>query len=1017
MEHRHTVFISYSRKDEQEKDALLNHLGILQHTGLIDLWSDDRIGAGADWEEEISHAMEQASVAILLITANFLNSEFILRQEIPKILARRQHEGLIVFPVIAKSCAWNTVDWLTQMNVRPRNGTPVWGGEFSRVDSELAAIAEEVATIVKDINRGPVSETEDRPSPILHHQLSQSKVIIDNPKNVRISNGDEEILRIMFHDCQRLVILSKFGAGLSGSQVLMVHPVKDENSALLPAVIKLGTVSIIEKEWDAYHTCIHNRLPDAASIEGDPVLLPELNRGGLRYHLQGGGGTFEIISLYSYLRHASPEDIDFVFKRLFKRLEQNWRQGTSGFGFHIHASYDRVLPVNLLIKPADVGATGKPHHISPNLSLDQRLKKNDVVQVSDFIVTKVDPEHKSITLNRPPGNTSASYVVRLKPVETSKGGRLGHVMDPIEGIITETRQEKLEAEVRRSLGQNFDPDSQTVSWPKGPSLPNPLKTWPELLNEIHNIKLACIHGDLNLENILVDSETRDVSLIDFADSRRDHVLHDLLRLETEIVTKLIPELLHQHHLPPETIFAFYRQLHLALSNSGQDIAPPNSVLEKPWRILLIIRRLAWKYLWDDDDRTEYYQGLVLYLLGALKFKNLDSMKEAPGSLPKKVAFWGAATMMGLMQKPHASVNEIPNPAEDPSASEKDGSLWPATLPWNDVYYPLPDRDLDIAHLVDDFTKKDSRWGIFVSGLGGIGKTATAIEIGRRCMAAGAFERVLGDSAKLEHLIDGRIVQADDEATLDFESFLIELGTQLERPDVRFKPFAEKRHLVQRLLNQAPYLVVVDNLETALNAEQIVRTLPALLGRSRTLITSRKIVSSDAYPLKLEGLSEPDALFFLRKDAELRDCADIINAPEAILREIHQGVEGQPLALKLIVAQVVNFDLNFALRNIHSPQENFYRFIYWDSWQELSPAAQNILIYLGGSPASVPLAELLDVPFFEDDHDLPGAIKQLINLSLINTIRVGDTKRYAIHQITRRFINSDLPDLWQQSDNQ
>ena len=72
-----TVFISYSRKDEAEKDALLTHLGILHHTGLIDLWSDDRISAGADWKEEISHAMERASVAILFITANFLNSEFL----------------------------------------------------------------------------------------------------------------------------------------------------------------------------------------------------------------------------------------------------------------------------------------------------------------------------------------------------------------------------------------------------------------------------------------------------------------------------------------------------------------------------------------------------------------------------------------------------------------------------------------------------------------------------------------------------------------------------------------------------------------------------------------------------------------------------------------------------------------------------------------------------------------------------------------------------------------------------
>ncbi len=88
--------------------------------------------------------MKEASVAILLITANFLNSEFILSQEIPKILARRQHEGLFVFPVIAKPCAWKTVDWLTQMNVRLKNGRTVWGGDDRQVDNEFATILHEL---------------------------------------------------------------------------------------------------------------------------------------------------------------------------------------------------------------------------------------------------------------------------------------------------------------------------------------------------------------------------------------------------------------------------------------------------------------------------------------------------------------------------------------------------------------------------------------------------------------------------------------------------------------------------------------------------------------------------------------------------------------------------------------------------------------------------------------------------------------------------------------------------------
>jgi hypothetical protein len=219
------------------------------------------------------------------------------------------------------------------------------------------------------------------------------------------------------------------------------------------------------------------------------------------------------------------------------------------------------------------------------------------------------------------------------------------------------------------------------------------------------------------------------------------------------------------------------------------------------------------------------------------------------------------------------------------------------------------------------------------------------------------------------------------------------------------------------LNQASYLVIVDNLETAHNATQIVRELPQLLGRSRALITSREVISSTTVPLKLEGLSEADSLFFLREDAQARRCDDIAKASDAVLREVHQAVGGQPLALKLIVGQAANFGLDYALKNVLNTQGDLYRFIYWDSWRKLSLLAQEVLIYLGGSPASVPVKGLLDGPFDTDtSNDLTAAIEQLINLSLINTIRTEDEVRYSIHQLTRSFVNSDLPDLWRQQDS-
>jgi hypothetical protein len=143
------VFISYSHKDEQEKEALLTHMRVLeQGAGLINVWSDDRIAGGEQWESAIEEAIASAKVAVLLVSANFLTSDFITRREVPELLRRRVREGLRVIPVIARPCAWKRIDWLSAMNVRPKNGDPIWKGQ-SCAEEELVKIAHEVATLVQ----------------------------------------------------------------------------------------------------------------------------------------------------------------------------------------------------------------------------------------------------------------------------------------------------------------------------------------------------------------------------------------------------------------------------------------------------------------------------------------------------------------------------------------------------------------------------------------------------------------------------------------------------------------------------------------------------------------------------------------------------------------------------------------------------------------------------------------------------------------------------------------------------
>ena len=90
---RQSIFISYSHKDEEWKDRLLQHLGILQQEAFADIWDDRRVEAGDDWYLGIESAINQASVAILTISANFLTSKFILGEEVPNYLNAAQKKA------------------------------------------------------------------------------------------------------------------------------------------------------------------------------------------------------------------------------------------------------------------------------------------------------------------------------------------------------------------------------------------------------------------------------------------------------------------------------------------------------------------------------------------------------------------------------------------------------------------------------------------------------------------------------------------------------------------------------------------------------------------------------------------------------------------------------------------------------------------------------------------------------------------------------------------------------------
>lgn len=108
------VFVSYSHADSAWLDRLKVHLKPLQRDYAIDIWDDTRITPGSKWREEIRIAVDRANIAILIISADFLASDFIVTDELPPLLKSAEEEGALILSIIASPSLFNHNPQLSQ---------------------------------------------------------------------------------------------------------------------------------------------------------------------------------------------------------------------------------------------------------------------------------------------------------------------------------------------------------------------------------------------------------------------------------------------------------------------------------------------------------------------------------------------------------------------------------------------------------------------------------------------------------------------------------------------------------------------------------------------------------------------------------------------------------------------------------------------------------------------------------------------------------------------------------------
>ena len=90
------IFISYSHEDSKYLHRLKVHIKPLERQGLVELWDDTKIKAGDKWEKSIFNALNRSAIAILIISADFLASDFIIENELPPLLEKAKFMKMLI---------------------------------------------------------------------------------------------------------------------------------------------------------------------------------------------------------------------------------------------------------------------------------------------------------------------------------------------------------------------------------------------------------------------------------------------------------------------------------------------------------------------------------------------------------------------------------------------------------------------------------------------------------------------------------------------------------------------------------------------------------------------------------------------------------------------------------------------------------------------------------------------------------------------------------------------------------
>ena len=337
---------------------------------------------------------------------------------------------------------------------------------------------------------------------------------------------------------------------------------------------------------------------------------------------------------------------------------------------------------------------------------------------------------------------------------------------------------------------------------------------------------------------------------------------------------------------------------------------------------------------------------------------------------------------------------------------------------NSIYQNLPQphyvrligRDKEINKILDLLKiHGESRFYVVaIDGLGGIGKSALALEVAYRLFEQSKrkdlpdsekYDAIIWISAKQKILIGEGIINRPVFLNVVDDIYSC-ISVTLGHEDItRAKP-EEQVELVKKILTQYRTLIILDNLET-IDDQRIISFILEVPGPTRIIVTSRHQIGI-GHPIRLTGMSKEDAISLINEECIEKN----VQLDHQTKEKIFEVTSGVPLAIVWTIAQI-SFGKNheFVVKELEKPTSEISQFCFESSVNIIRGSkAHELIMAMSLFPSGATretLGYILD--FNEDPLSRDDALYQLKRLSLIDF----EDHRFKMLPLTKSFVLGEI----------